>query len=175
MSKSAVDASQRVWARCTSRVLGRLCMAAALAGTGGCAVQIQNLEPAHELAAESGPFGSVYTGWRVFQDRCAGCHGTDAMGTANGPDLLPKIRVMGPRRFVSVVLTRYDWQLPAAQAGSTGAARDTLIDEVLQRKSTALPMPAWQGEPQVDAHIVDLYAYLAARAEGTQGPGRPAP
>jgi mono/diheme cytochrome c family protein len=148
---------------------------AATAWLGGCAVQIQNLEPARELAAESGPFGSVYTGWRVFQDRCAGCHGTDAMGTAKGPDLLPKVREMGPRRFVSVVLTRYDWELPAAQAGSTGAARETLIDEVLQRQSTALPMPAWQGEPQVDAHIVDLYAYLAARAEGTQGPGRPAP
>jgi hypothetical protein len=25
----------------------------------------------------------------------------------------------------------------------------------------------------VSAHIVDLYAYLSARAEGTQGPGRP--
>jgi mono/diheme cytochrome c family protein len=148
---------------------------AATAWLGGCAVQIQNLEPARELAAESGPFGSVYTGWRVFQDRCAACHGTDAMGTAKGPDLLPKMREMGPRRFVSVVLTRYDWELAAAQAGSTGAARETLIDEVLQRKSTALPMPAWQGEPQVDAHIVDLYAYLVARAEGTQGPGRPAP
>ena len=76
---------------------------------------------------------------------------------------------------MSVVLTRYDWDLPAAQAGSTGAARETLIDDVLQRQSTALPMPAWQGEPKVDAHIVDLYAYLAARAEGTQGPGRPSP
>lgn len=175
MSKSAVDGHRRAWARRMSNALGRLGVAAALAGLGGCAVQIQNLEPARELAAESGPFGSVYTGWRVFQDRCAGCHGPDALGTANGPDLLPKIRVMGPRRFVSVVLTRYDWDLPAAQAGSTGAARETLIDEVLQRQSTALPMPAWQGEPKVDAHIVDLYAYLAARAEGTQGPGRPSP
>lgn len=179
MSKSAVDGRRPAWARCTSRVQGRLCVAvavaAAMVGLGGCTVQIQNLEPARELAAESGPFGSVYTGWRVFQDRCAGCHGSDAAGTANGPDLLPKVRVMGPRRFVSVVLTRYDWDLPAAQAASTGAARETLIDDVLQRQSTALPMPAWQGEPKVDAHIVDLYAYLAARAEGTQGPGRPSP
>jgi hypothetical protein len=35
--------------------------------------------------------------------------------------------------------------------------------------------PALQGKPRVNAHIVDLYAYLAARAEGLQGPGRPAP
>jgi hypothetical protein len=34
-------------------------------------------------------------------------------------------------------------------------------------------MPAWDGNPMVSAHIVDLYAYLSARAEGTQGPGRP--
>jgi hypothetical protein len=26
----------------------------------------------------------------------------------------------------------------------------------------------------VNAHIVDLYAYVSARAQGTQGPGRPA-
>jgi len=163
--------------QCTSPTRAALCVtvAAALAGLGGCAVQWQNLEPARELAAQSGPFGSVYTGWRVFQDRCAGCHGPDAAGTAKGPDLLPKIREMGPRRFVSVVLTRYDWDLPPAQANSVGAARDALIDEVLQRQSTVLPMPAWQGEPRVDAHIVDLYAYLAARADGTQGPGRPSP
>jgi hypothetical protein len=38
-----------------------------------------------------------------------------------------------------------------------------------------LTMPAWQGEPRVTAHIVDLYAYLSARAQGTQGPDRPAP
>jgi hypothetical protein len=29
------------------------------------------------------------------------------------------------------------------------------------------------GVPPVNAHIVDLYAYLSARARGTQGPGRP--
>lgn len=177
MSESFVDSGRRAWVQGMPRAMRRLCVAAAAAtaGLGGCAVQWQNLEPARELAAESGPFGSVYTGWRVFQDRCAGCHGPDAIGTVNGPDLLPKIREMGPRRFVSIVLTRYDWNLPAAQAGSVGAARESLIDEVLQRQSTTLPMPAWQGEPRVDAHIVDLYAYLAARADGTQGPGRPTP
>lgn len=177
MSESVVDSCRRPCVQETPKALRRLWLAfaAATAGLGGCAVEWQNLEPARELAAESGPFGSVYTGWRVFQDRCAGCHGPDAVGTANGPDLLPTVREMGPRRFVSVVLTRYDWDLPAAKAASVGAAREAVIDEVLQRKSTTLPMPAWQGEPRVDAHIVDLYAYLAARAEGTQGPGRPSP
>ena len=52
---------------------------------------------------------------------------------------------------------------------------DALIDEVVARKAGDIAMPAWQGEPRVNAHIMDLYAYLSARAQGTQGPGRPAP
>ena len=44
----------------------------------------------------------------------------------------------------------------------------------MQRREAALTMPAWEGEPRVNAHIVDLYTYLSPRAEGTQGPGRPA-
>jgi hypothetical protein len=83
---------------------------------------------------------------------------------------------MGSRQFVSVVLQRYDLNLPPAQAGSDGAAREALVDEIVQRKpGYMLTMPAWEGEPRVNAHIADLYAYLSARAEGSQGPGRPAP
>jgi hypothetical protein len=155
--------------------LSSLTAMASIASLSGCAVEWTNLEPAREVAAQSEPFGSVYTGWRVFQDRCAACHGASADGTSAGPNLLPTIREMGPRRFVSVVLTRYDWDLPAAKAGSEGPAREALIDDIVQRRATTLPMPAWEGEPRVNAHILDLYAYLAARAEGTQGPGRPAP
>jgi hypothetical protein len=80
---------------------------------------------------------------------------------------------MGSRRFVNLVLRRYDWSLPAGQANAESAAREALIDEILQRREEALAMPAWQGEPRVSAHIVDLYAYLSARADGTQGPDRP--
>jgi len=140
-----------------------------------CAVEIQNLQPAQELARQSKPPGSVYTGWRVFQDKCAACHGPSATGTAGGPDLLPGMREMGERRFVGLVLMRYDWAQPLAQPRADGAARDALIEDIVQRKQGMLTMPAWQGEPSVNAHIVDLYAYLAARAEGAQGPSRPAP
>jgi len=158
--------------------LSSLLYGAALASTlllAGCAgVEVQNRQAAQELAQRSKPPGSVYTGWRVFQDRCAGCHGPAATGTAGAPDLLPRVREMGSRQFVSLVLKRYDWSLPAAQAGSESATRESLIDAVVQRKQGLLTMPAWQGEPRVNAHIADLYAYVSARAQGTQGPGRPA-
>jgi Cytochrome C oxidase, cbb3-type, subunit III len=149
-----------------------LAVAALLAG---CALEVSNTQPAREMAALAKPPGSVYTGWRVFQDKCARCHGASAQGSALAPDLLPRVRAMGPQRFVNLVLLRYDWNLPAAQAASEGAARDALVESIVQRREGNLEMPAWQGEPRVNAHIVDLYAYLQARAEGRQGPQRPAP
>jgi cytochrome c5 len=137
----------------------------------GCALTLQNMQPAQELARESQPPGSVYVGWRVYNERCAGCHGADATGPAKVPDLLDRVREMGSRRFVNLVLRRYDWSV---SAGEDEAARIALVEDILQRKEGAFAMPAWQDEPPVSAHILDVYAYLAARAEGTQGTGRPA-
>jgi hypothetical protein len=111
----------------------------------------------------------------VFQDRCAGCHGATATGTAGAPDLLPKVRNLSSRQFINLVLTRYDWGLAVAQASRDSAAKEALVEDLLQRKQYMLTMPAWQGEPRVNAHIVDIYAFLSARADGTQGPGRPLP
>lgn len=141
----------------------------------GCAVEWQNRQASQEMAELAKPPGSVYTGWRVFQDKCASCHGPAAAGTDKAPNLLVRTREMGENQFVSVVLKRYDWGLPAARAGGNTATMDSLVEAIVQRKEGALTMRAWEGEPTVSAHIVDLYAYLSARAEGTQGPGRPAP
>ena len=141
----------------------------------GCAVEVQNTLPAKELAQTAKPPGSVYVGWRLFQEKCAACHGPAANGTSNGPDLLPRVAAIGPRQFVSLVLKRYDWNLSASKAASEGAAREAMIDDVLQRNPTyATQMPAWESSPRVSAHIVDLYAYLSSRARGVQGPGLPA-
>lgn len=142
----------------------------------GCAVEIENRQAAQELSQQTKPPGSVYIGWRVFQDRCAACHGPAATGTAGAPDLLPRVRDMGSHQFVNLVLSRYDWSLPTGQISRDPAQREALIQDILQRKETyMLTMPAWQGEPRVSAHIADLYAYLSARAHDTQGPGRPIP
>ena len=156
-------------------VMGAAFMAAGL--LAGCSVEVQNRQAAQELAQAAKPPGSVYTGWRVFQDRCAACHGPAATGSPNAPNLLPRVGDMGSRQFVSLVLKRYDWGLSAtpANSASEGPAREALVEQVLQGQAGALTMPAWETEPRVSAHIVDLYAYLSARAQGTQGPGRPAP
>lgn len=147
----------------------------AVLGFAGCAVEWENKQAAQEVAQLSKPAGSVYLGWRVFQEKCAGCHGTTANGTANAPDLLPRVRTMGERQFVSLVLQRYDLTQPATQVRRGPAPGEAEVEVIMQRKGAPLVMPAWQSEPRVNAHIMDLRAYLAARAEGRQGPERPLP
>lgn len=142
---------------------------------GGCTVDWQNRHAAQEVAQRSAPQGSAYLGWRVFQDKCAACHGAAATGTASAPDLLPLVRAMGERQFVGLVLQRYDLTQPATQVRSGTAAGEAQVEVVMQRKDAPLTMPAWQAEPRVNAHILDLHAYLSARAGGQLGPERPAP
>lgn len=158
----------------TMSKLGLLVLVA-MFGLTGCAVEFENPQAARELADLAKPPGSVYTGWRVYQDKCAGCHGAEASGSVSAPDLLLRVRDLGPQRFVSLVLQRYDWGLPATQAKPQTPARAALIEDILQRKDAPIAMPAWGDEPRVSAHILDVYAYLSARSEGTQGLGRPAP
>ena len=141
----------------------------------GCAVELQNVKPAREMARRALPADDVYIGWRVYQQKCAACHGPTGTGSASAPDLLATLREMGSRQFVGVVLRRYDALLGAAESGPAGAPRDALVEKILQGREDALTMPAWQGDPTVSAHIIDLYAYLSGRADGTVGPGRPAP
>jgi mono/diheme cytochrome c family protein len=142
---------------------------AAVTVLAGCSAW-QNPQAAKEAERRSEPQWSVNVGWRVFQMRCAACHGPDARGTQRGIDLLPRLRELGARQFVGLVLNRYDWTRPADANGSNP---DELIDDVMARRRGTLDMPAWEAEPQVNAHILDLYAYLSARADGRLGPGRP--
>lgn len=151
-------------------------MTALVLGLAACAVEVENTRPAREMNAERArPPGSVYTGWRVYVDRCAGCHGLEATGTGNAPNLLLRVGTLGQRGFVNRVLRRYEWDLPSPPPAAEGPERESVENDILQRRAGILVMPAWQGEPRVTAHIADLYAYLSARAEGTVGPGRPAP
>jgi len=138
-----------------------------------CAVRMDNAEPARQLARESAPAGSAYEGWRLYNQRCAGCHGKDAAAPAPMPDLLDRVAQMGPRRFANLVLERYDWSRSVAEDEG-----DAPIPRLYLRKSPlggtqVLEMPAWANEPAVVGHVTDLYAYLAARADGRFGTGSP--
>lgn len=170
LSRRATHAQARPRLAC----LGLIATLLALSVTG-CSIEWQNRQAAQEVAKAATPPGSVYGGWRLFQDKCASCHGAAATGSAGGPNLLPRMREMGSRQFVSTVLYRYDWGLPVAKDSRANPALDALLEDLLQRRQYDLTMPAWQGEPSVTVHIADLYAYLSARAQGLQGPERPSP
>lgn len=92
MSRSSMSAGwpARWMVAARAHGLSSLTAMASIASLSGCAVEWTNLEPAREVAAQSEPFGSVYTGWRVFQDRCAACHGASADGTSAGPTCCPR-------------------------------------------------------------------------------------
>lgn len=147
-----------------------LLVLAATASLAGCAIQWRNTKPARELARAAEPPGTAYAGWRVYQQRCAACHGTAADGGGGAPNLLLRLQGLGPQRFVDAVLRRYEADMLPPGQGSSRAMR---VDEVMERRRGELQMPAWQGEPVVHAHVMDLYAYLSARSEGRLPAGRP--
>jgi len=138
-------------------------------------------DPAINLAGEAPPYRvadgkvdqSTYVGWRLFQTNCAQCHGSSAAGTDRAPDLLPRVKEMSQARFVGTVLQRYKELTPAGEAFAESGSREALIAEILQRKTGGIPMPAWDGDPNVKPHILDLYSYLRARADGALDERRP--
>ncbi|HEY8977734.1 MAG TPA: cytochrome c [Burkholderiaceae bacterium] len=140
---------------------------------GACAVRLDNQRPAEQLARESAPPGSAYDGWRLYNQRCAGCHGKDAAGAAPMPDLLDRVSQMGPRRFANVVLTRYDWSETVAEDEGTAPIPRLYLRKTPLGGSQVLEMPAWANDPAVVGHVGDLYAYLAGRADGRLATGSP--
>lgn len=121
----------------------------------------------------------TYSGWRLFQANCQRCHGVGGVGTSAAPNLLERIPNLTPKAFASKVLTSYRIVriTPDDRVEDREAERERLLEEVMRRERTARGepvMPAWDADEGVSPHVLDLYAYLTARAEGAIGPGRPA-
>ena len=139
----------------------------------GCTMEFINAKPARELKPPPPLEGDLYAGWRVFQSKCASCHSSAATGGDRAPDLLPLVREMSSRQFAELVLKRYDLGNGLGKSSSNQTTVDTRIEDILRLKEPPMEMPAWQGEPAVNAHILDLYTYLSARADGRLPTGRP--
>jgi hypothetical protein len=119
---------------------------------------------------------STFLGWRVFQSTCYICHGVDATGTAIAPDLTERVKTMTAQDFIIAVLYRYPI-IVGFEAGSGDdlkALREAFLEELRKHDGGELRMPAWDNDPNIKPHVLDLYAYLRARADGALGPGRPA-
>ena len=80
---------------------------------------------------------------------------------------------MSSRQFAELVLKRYDLGNGLGKSSSNQTTVDTRIEDILRLKEPPMEMPAWQGEPAVNAHILDLYSYLSARADGRLPTGGP--
>ena len=120
----------------------------------------------------------TYTGWRLFHTTCYGCHGVDAVGTDVAPNLVERVKALTPRAFVSKVLTSYRITLPVSETNTEdrSSVREAMVEEVMRQERGArgeVVMPAWEADSKVRPHVLDLYAYLSARADGKLGSGRP--
>ena len=150
------------------------------------AAQPNSAQPISEPAPAPGDYrvvnGAVdsgtYTGWRLFHTTCYVCHGVNAVGTDLAPNLVERVKTLTPRAFATKVLTSYRI-VPLANDASmedrTGM-REAMVDEIMRRERGArgqVIMPAWEADPLVYPHVLDLYAYLSARADGKLGPGEP--
>ena len=88
---------------------------------------------------------SVEQGRELFARHCTRCHGGDARGTPGAPDLVPRVRGMSESGFVSAVLQRYRWSLPASESGGESSGFEAMVRGILSRQTQSDPaaMPAW--------------------------------
>ncbi len=118
----------------------------------------------------------TYAGWFTYHLSCHMCHGQDAVATNVAPDLLDSLKTMTQAQFADKVLGRYRILQAPAEGPPDEVERKAIIDEVIAHRRGVrgqLAMPVWNTDPGMKPHILDLYAYLKARADGALGPGRP--
>ena len=109
-------------ARTTMPIRTTLTLTLAAAFIGGCALEVQNRQPAQELAQAAAAGLGLHRLARLPGTLRRLPRGEAATGTDKAPNLLERVQTLGPRSFVGRVLYRYDWGIPA-QAGSERGAR----------------------------------------------------
>jgi mono/diheme cytochrome c family protein len=96
-------------------------------------------------AAPGRPVSALHEGYRRYQGVCGHCHGPDGAGSSFAPSLVEPLPAHD--RFVEVVRE--------GVSGQGGGMR------------------GFAGDPNVEPYLEAIYAYLAARAAGRIGRGRP--
>lgn len=158
-------------------ILRRLCGILAMA-TAIAAVAEQSAPGQYYVVIDGRVDRATYTGWQVFSENCARCHGPGAAGTAMAPDLTERISRLSLDQFRIRVLHRYFLTVPLDDAVAEGSpAMDQALEEAVEaqaeREAPDPDMPRWRDNPDVREHIVELYAYLTARADAVIGPEVP--
>jgi cytochrome c5 len=134
--------------------------------------------PGEFLVIDGRVDAGTYAGWRLFQANCQTCHGVGGVGTAKAPNLVERIKTYTPRGFAGKVVTSYriEGLMPDGGPGEGDAERQARFEVEMRRERTLRGqplMPAWAKNDEVPPHVLDLYAYLSARAEAGLGPGKP--
>lgn len=156
--------------------------AVALCACVALAAQAQTRDeplPGDYRVVDGRPDRGTYAGWRLFHSTCYACHGVGGVGTDVAPNLVERITTMTPRAFAAKVLTSYRLVSPADNGPLDEREREETLNEVMRRERNLargrVVMPAWESHTAVPPHVLDLYAYLSARADGQLGPGKPKP
>jgi mono/diheme cytochrome c family protein len=118
----------------------------------GCALLFLSVlivvsDGARPLAAQttsSNTYKSVYDGWKWWHVYCYRCHGVDAVGTTNAPNLTDPSRKLTSAEFMKIVLSGIPDK--GMQAW----------DKLLERKQ-----------------ISEIHLYVRARTDKVLPPGRP--
>jgi mono/diheme cytochrome c family protein len=160
--------------RCRTQALAAWALAVAACVGGPAFAQARNPPLPGDYRVTDGRVDrGTYIGWRLFHTTCYGCHGVGGVGTDLAPNLVERVKTMTPRAFAAKVLTSYRLVSP----GEEGSELEATLEALMQRERGSarglLLMPAWESHANVPPHVLDLYAYLSARADGMLGPGRP--
>jgi len=148
-----------------------------LLGSAALAQSADKPMPGEFIVIDGRVDAGTYAGWKLFHTACYVCHGVGGTGTGVAPNLVERIGNYTPRGFAAKVLSSYRIvPMPDGWPADRDAEREALLELLMKRERQSLGqplMPAWDVDDEVAPHVLDLYAYLTARAAGVLGPGRP--
>jgi hypothetical protein len=118
---------------------------------------------------------ATFRGWLAYHSACHTCHGIDAIGTEVAPSLVERVKDLSAKQFTVKVITSYRIVFGSGEirGDDRTAVRERFAEEALRRERGDLVMPAWEHNARIRPHVLDLYAYLRARADGALPPGVP--